>query len=81
MIGVDLVQDRATRLEFQAHLKPSAKMCLIARRKGLLIRPLGHNVTFLPPLISTDQEIDDMLDIFIESYLEMENTIAAELIP
>ncbi len=56
-------------------------MCLIARRKGLLIRPLGHNVTFLPPLISTDQEIDDMLDIFIESYLEMENTIAAELIP
>jgi adenosylmethionine-8-amino-7-oxononanoate aminotransferase len=81
MIGVDLVQDRATRLEFQAHLKPSGKMCLTARRKGLLIRPLGHNVTFLPPLISTDQEIDDMLDIFIESYLEMENTIAAELIP
>jgi len=81
MIGVDLVQDRATQMEFPAHLKPSAKMCLIARRKGLLIRPLGHNVTFLPPLISTDQEIDDMLDIFIESYLEMENTIAAELIP
>jgi len=79
MVGVDLVQDRAAPTAFKPLIKPAAQMCRIARSNGLLIRPLGDIVTFLPPLISTDEEIDSMLDIFMASYLEMEKAVGLEL--
>jgi adenosylmethionine-8-amino-7-oxononanoate aminotransferase len=46
-----------------------------ARKRGLLVRPLGDSVTFLPPLNSTDTEIDAMLDILIGSYIEVEQQL------
>lgn len=76
MVGIELVKDRATKVEFDPSVKPAALLCRLARKRGMLIRPLGDVVTFLPPLVSTENEMDAMLDILIASYHEMERALA-----
>lgn len=44
-----------------------ARVCRRARGLGLITRPLGDVVTFLPPLASTEAEIDTMLGIIREA--------------
>lgn len=75
MCALELVRDLATREPFPFEKKVGWQVCLEARKRGLLIRPLGDSVTFLPPLISTDSEIDAMLDILMESYESVEHRV------
>jgi len=77
MLGLEMVRDRSTRASFDPLVKPAALVCRLARRKGLLIRPLGDTITFLPPLISTDDEIDAMLDILLAAYHEAETILTS----
>ncbi|MCX7781184.1 MAG: adenosylmethionine--8-amino-7-oxononanoate transaminase [Negativicutes bacterium] len=63
MIGIELVQDKATGKEYPWELAIGHKVCLKAREYGLIIRPLGNVVVFMPPLASTIQDIEAMLDI------------------
>jgi len=60
-------------------LKTGWRVVQEARRLLLLVRPLGDTVTFLPPLVSTDAEIDAMLDILIGSYLHVEHELKQAL--
>ncbi len=76
LCGIELVRNRVSHEAFDYQLKTGWRVVLEARRRGLLVRPLGDTVTFLPPLVSTDAEIDAMLDILIGSYMHVE----AELI-
>jgi len=52
MVGIELVRDRTTRE---------------ARRRGLLIRPLGNVVVLMPPLVSKLNELSRMVSILHES--------------
>lgn len=71
MVGIELVADRATKKAFEPSLKAGSKVCAEARRAGLLIRPLGDVVTFLPPLNSTSDEIDAMLALLEKAILSV----------
>ena len=77
MIGLEMVLDRATKAGFGPLVKPAALVCRLARQNGLLIRPLGDTITFLPPLISTDDEIDSMLNILVAAYNQAEAILAS----
>ena len=49
------------------------KIAALALEKGVLIRPIGNTVYFMPPYIITKEEIDTMLKVCkvsIEEYLE-----------
>jgi len=47
------------------------QLSLVAQKKGLLIRPL-HNVIYLcPPLISTQEQLYDMITIIIDAFHEI----------
>jgi len=50
MAGIELVQDRATRKPFPAHLRIGARVCRLASDQGVLLRPLGDVVVVMPPL-------------------------------
>ena len=63
MTGIELVRNKQTGEEFPASLKIGARVCAACRTKGLLIRPLGDVVTFLPPLGITERQIGDMVSI------------------
>jgi len=60
--GVELVADRATKGPFPADQRIGAAICHAARKHGLIIRPLGDVLVFVPPLCVTVEQIDAMFD-------------------
>jgi adenosylmethionine-8-amino-7-oxononanoate aminotransferase len=71
MIGIELVENTADKTPFLWELAVGAKVCKKAREHGLMIRPIGSVVVFMPPLISTTAEIQHMLDIIYVSIKEV----------
>ena len=63
MIGIELVANRDTREPFPWTDATGARVCARARELGLLTRPLGDVVTFLPPLVADSADIEAMLSI------------------
>lgn len=56
MAGIELVQDRTTRVPYPLTSRIGHRVALEARRQGLILRPLGHIMVLMPPL-STDLKI------------------------
>lgn len=63
MIGIELVQDKATRKNYVPELRVGHKVILEARKRGVLIRPLGNVIILMPPLTITDEELKTLLDV------------------
>ncbi len=50
MVGIELVKDKVTKEPYPPALRIGHRVALEARRRGLLIRPLGNVVVLMPPL-------------------------------
>ncbi|MDE2640777.1 MAG: aminotransferase class III-fold pyridoxal phosphate-dependent enzyme, partial [Chloroflexota bacterium] len=50
MVGIELVADRASRAPFPAAARMGAQVCMAARERDVLLRPLGDVVILMPPL-------------------------------
>ncbi|BBP02932.1 adenosylmethionine-8-amino-7-oxononanoate aminotransferase [Sulfuriferula plumbiphila] len=64
MAGIELVTDRVTKEPY----KPQRPLALLARRHGLLLRPLGNVITLFPMMTVTPSALVDMfvrLDAFL----------------
>ena len=62
MCGLELVADRDTKARFPWKAQPGYAVSEAARDHGLLLRPIGSTVIFMPPLASTEEELHAMLD-------------------
>ena len=49
MVGIELVEDRATRKPFDPILRTGAAVCQRIRQHGVIIRPLGDVLVLMPP--------------------------------
>jgi len=65
--AIELVRDKTTKEPYPWEERVGIQVCLEARKRGLLIRPLGHIIVIMPPLIIKIHEIDRLLDIIHES--------------
>jgi adenosylmethionine-8-amino-7-oxononanoate transaminase len=63
IVGIELVLDRATKQPFEPSLGTGRRVCRRARELGLVTRPLGDVVTLLPPLVTTEHELEEMTAI------------------
>ncbi|MCG3175826.1 MAG: L-Lysine--8-amino-7-oxononanoate transaminase [Candidatus Omnitrophica bacterium] len=63
MAGVELVRDKRTREPYPLTEKRGARVCLAARRQGVMLRPLGNVVVLLPPLSITAPELRRLLSV------------------
>ena len=61
--AVELAQDAATRIPFPAHERRGLRAYLRALERGVLLRPLGNVVYFMPPYVIAPDEIDFMVDV------------------
>jgi adenosylmethionine-8-amino-7-oxononanoate aminotransferase len=61
--GVELVQGRETRKPFPWEDRVGWQVCLAARDRGLLIRPLGDVIVVMPPLAISKSELRWMMRI------------------
>jgi adenosylmethionine-8-amino-7-oxononanoate aminotransferase len=68
MNGIELAADPPSRTPFPADLRAGYRVTDAARERGLLVRPIGNVVIFMPPLASTLEELDAMLDILLEAF-------------
>jgi adenosylmethionine-8-amino-7-oxononanoate aminotransferase len=63
MIGIELVQDKETRKNYAPELRMGHKVILEARKRGVLIRPLGDIIILMPPLTITGEELSALLEV------------------
>jgi adenosylmethionine-8-amino-7-oxononanoate aminotransferase len=64
--AVELVRERSTRKAFPAGERRGLEVYLHGLRRGVILRPLGNVVYFMPPYCVTRDEIDLMVDAAIE---------------
>jgi lysine---8-amino-7-oxononanoate aminotransferase len=67
MVGIELVRDKQTKEPYHWDERIGVRVCRRARENGLLTRPLGNVVVLIPPLVSTEDELAEMVGILAES--------------
>ncbi|MFC0471535.1 adenosylmethionine--8-amino-7-oxononanoate transaminase [Halalkalibacter kiskunsagensis] len=67
MCGIELVQDKLTKTPFLFKKRIGYKVSLKMRELGMLTRPLGNVIVFMPPLVSTKDELETMVNIMKEA--------------
>jgi adenosylmethionine-8-amino-7-oxononanoate aminotransferase len=63
MVGIELVADRETKRPFPYSAQVGFVVAREARRGGLLIRPVGSVLIFMPPVAVSEGELEEMLVI------------------
>lgn len=71
MIGIELVQDSSTAKPYPSEKRMGAQVTKRCRELGMLIRPLGDVVVFMPPLSSTKEELQEMIGILKQAILDV----------
>ncbi|WHZ56756.1 adenosylmethionine--8-amino-7-oxononanoate transaminase [Metabacillus hrfriensis] len=67
MIGIELVRDKETAEPFDWKDRVGVKVCRRARELGMLLRPLGNVIVFMPPLAAAKEELEEMTAILYQS--------------
>ena len=68
MIGaLELVEDKRTKKPFDWQRRVGYNIYKIALEKGVLLRPLGNVIYFMPPYIVEEEDIDLMVRVAFES--------------
>ena len=63
MVGIELAADAAERRPYPPADRMGARVTVEARRRGVIVRPLGDVVVLMPPLSITGAEIDRLVTI------------------
>ncbi len=70
MVGIELVRDRATAEPFPPEQRLGHQVTLAARKRGVILRPLGDVVVLMPAPAMPADLIDRLCDVAIESIEE-----------
>jgi adenosylmethionine-8-amino-7-oxononanoate aminotransferase len=61
MVGIELVADKTTKEEYPFEDKIGTRVIKEARRRGLILRPLGNVIVLMPPLGISLDELSEVL--------------------
>ena len=61
MAGIEIVADRETRERFPPEEKLGQRVTRKVRERGVILRPLGDVIVLMPPLSSTEAEIESLV--------------------
>lgn len=67
MVGIELVLNRDSKEPYPPADKMGIKVIMEARRRGLIIRPLGEVIVLMPPLSIALGELDELLHVAFDS--------------
>ncbi|KMY53037.1 adenosylmethionine-8-amino-7-oxononanoate aminotransferase [Bacillus sp. FJAT-27231] len=73
MCGIEIVKDKATNEPFPAEERMAYRATLRMRELGMLTRPLGDVIVFMPPLASSYEDLDEMAAIMKQAIREISN--------
>ena len=69
--AVELVADRSTRAPFEASQKVGPRLLKALRERGLITRLKGESILLAPPLVSTPEQIDRIIEVVGDSTQEV----------
>ena len=67
MAGIELAGDVASRKPFPSGRRIGKKVILEARKRGIVLRPLGDVVILMPPLSTTHEELRNLVNAVADS--------------
>jgi adenosylmethionine-8-amino-7-oxononanoate aminotransferase len=67
MVGLELVQDKATKTPYPVARRQGHRVILAARALGAILRPLGDVIILMPPLAISQEELGRLCDITIQA--------------
>jgi len=79
MMGIELGLDREQRLPIPAEHLAGYRVTDRARELGLIVRPIGNTVIFMPPVGAPQEIHDEMFDILEQAFKEVLPGMAEEL--
>ena len=67
MVGIELVKSRKTKKPYPLGEKIGQKVIWEARKRGVIIRPLGDIIVLMPPLAIDEPTLEKLVDVTYES--------------
>jgi adenosylmethionine-8-amino-7-oxononanoate aminotransferase len=67
MVGIELVEDKATRKSFDPRRRMGAEVCARIRRHGVILRQLGDVIVMMPPLAMGMDDLNVIVDAIEQS--------------
>ncbi|HAA48615.1 MAG TPA: adenosylmethionine--8-amino-7-oxononanoate transaminase [Planctomycetaceae bacterium] len=77
MVGIELVADRDGNVPFAPERRTGHRVTLAARRRGVILRPLGDVVVLMPAPAMPVDDVERLVEIAIESIDEATGATAA----
>ena len=79
LAAIEFVQDRAKKTRFEPSLKIGARVSKAARDRGLIARAMPHGdiLGFAPPLVTTREEVDQIVEIAEAAVRQVMDELAA----
>lgn len=71
MIGIELVQDRSMKTSFHPRGELAERICQRCLEHDVWIRPLGDVLVIMPPLTTTDEELERLVQVVGESIVSI----------
>ncbi len=63
MVGIELVKDKERGERYAPGVRIANQVVLEARRRGVIVRPLGDTLIMLPPLTISDAEMETLVAV------------------
>jgi adenosylmethionine-8-amino-7-oxononanoate aminotransferase len=63
MVGIELAEDKNERRSYPPEKRTGHKVILEARKRGVMIRPLGDVIILMPPLTIADEDLETLLHV------------------
>lgn len=67
MVGIELVEDKATLKQYAPERRIGHKVILETRKRSVMVRPLGDIIILMPPLSISDDELATLLNVVYDS--------------
>ncbi|BFU93597.1 MAG: Adenosylmethionine-8-amino-7-oxononanoate aminotransferase [Nitrospira sp.] len=77
MVGIELVRNKLTKEPYPFEMRIGHRVAQEARRRGLLLRPLGNVMVLMPPLATTVPTLTRMVALLRQSIQQVTETQSA----
>ena len=71
MVGIELVENKDSRQSYAPENRIGYKVVLEARKRNVMIRPLGDVIVLMPPLSIAEDELTSLVDVVYESIVKV----------
>ena len=77
ILGVEIVAEKETRAAHAAELNVLARIDQHARSAGIILRPQGNTITFCPPFVIDENQVDTIANVFADALSSVERDLRA----